>query len=131
MSAHSFSCVSVLTLHSVRCYLLILTLHDRYLGSLHPLDEALVHEIFGYGIPEMLPLHLSHKALNTVGFAELAQDVPRYYPPAGDIRKAQMFRGYLTVWWMSWSGKLVSHNVMRLMKFVGCCQRGLGRLGRH
>jgi sterol 24-C-methyltransferase len=42
----------------------------------------------------------------------------------GDIRKAQTFWDYLTVWRMSWSGKLVSHNFMWLMELIGVLPKG-------
>jgi sterol 24-C-methyltransferase len=69
-------------------------------------------------------------SLKTVGFEiEHEEDVQTYYPLEGDIRKAQTFWDYLTVWRMSWSGKLVSHNAMRLIEFVGLLPKGTWQVG--
>jgi sterol 24-C-methyltransferase len=103
-----------------------------------PSHKALAHEIeFGNGIPEMRPLRKAREALHTVGFtieheedlAARPDEVPWYYPLEGDISKAQTFWDYLTVWRMSWSGKLVSHNAMRLMEFVGLLPKGTWQVG--
>lgn len=103
-----------------------------------PLHKALAHEIeFGNGIPEMRPIGKAREALKTVGFeieheedlADRPDEVPWYYPLEGDISKAQTFWDYLTVWRMSWSGKLVSHNAMRLMEFVGLLPKGTYDVG--
>lgn len=98
-----------------------------------PEHKALAHQIeLGNGIPEMRPLRLARQALKDVGFeieheedlADRADVVPWYYPLEGDIFKAQTFWDYLTVWRMSWSGKLVSHNAIRLMEWVGILPKG-------
>lgn len=98
-----------------------------------PEHKALAHQIeLGNGIPEMRPIRKSREALNTVGFQiEHEEDlaarpdvIPWYYPLEGDIRKAQTFWDYLTVWRMSWSGQLVSHTAIRLMEFVGFVPKG-------
>jgi sterol 24-C-methyltransferase len=103
-----------------------------------PLHKALAHEIeFGNGIPEMRPLAKSRQALKDVGFvieheedlAERPDEVPWYYPLEGDIRKAQTMWDYLTVWRMSWSGMLISHNVMRVMEFFGILPKGTWVVG--
>ncbi|KXN84388.1 Sterol 24-C-methyltransferase erg6 [Leucoagaricus sp. SymC.cos] len=98
-----------------------------------PEHKALAHQIeLGNGIPEMRPLRLARQALKDVGFeieheedlADRPDSVPWYYPLEGDISKAQTFWDYLTVWRMSWSGKLVSHNAIRLMEWVGILPKG-------
>ena len=103
-----------------------------------PEHKALAHEIeFGNGIPEMRPLAKSREALKAVGFtieheedlAERPDEVSWYYPLEGDIRKAQTAWDYVTVWRMSWSGKLVSHNVIRLMEFLGLLPKGTYEVG--
>ncbi|KAF8636940.1 hypothetical protein AX17_003191 [Amanita inopinata Kibby_2008] len=103
-----------------------------------PDHKALAHQIeLGNGIPEMRPLSMSREALKTVGFvieheedlAERPDEVPWYYPLEGDISKAQTFWDYLTVWRMSWSGQLVSHNAMRLMELVGLLPKGTYEVG--
>ncbi|KAF9467809.1 delta-sterol C-methyltransferase [Collybia nuda] len=106
--------------------------------STNPEHKALAHQIeLGNGIPEMRPLHLAREALKQVGFEiEHEEDlaarddaVPWYYPLEGDILKAQTWWDYFTVWRMSWSGKLVSHNAMRLMEFVGLLPKGTYDVG--
>ncbi|TFY60256.1 hypothetical protein EVG20_g7481, partial [Dentipellis fragilis] len=77
------------------------------------------------------------EALKTVGFqieheedlAERPDVVPWYYPLEGDIWKAQTVWDYFTVWRMSWSGKLVTHNAMRLMELVGLLPKGTFDIG--
>lgn len=98
-----------------------------------PEHKALAHQIeLGNGIPEMRPLRMAREALKTVGFeieheedlADRPDPIPWYYPLEGDIWKAQTFWDYITVWRMSWSGKLVSHNAIRLMEWIGLLPKG-------
>ncbi|KAF8649079.1 hypothetical protein AX16_006026 [Volvariella volvacea WC 439] len=105
---------------------------DRWDPSI-PEHKELAHQIeLGSGIPEMRPLHLAREALRTVGFqieheedlAERPDPIPWYYPLEGDIRKAQTFWDYLTVWRMSWSGRLISHNALWLMELMGVVPKG-------
>lgn len=102
-------------------------------NSSNPEHKALAHQIeLGNGIPEMRPLALSRQALKNVGFdieheedlAERPDEIPWYYPLEGDIWKAQTWWDYLTVWRMSWSGKLVSHNAIRLGEWLGVLPKG-------
>lgn len=103
-----------------------------------PEHKALAHQIeLGNGIPEMRPLGQAREALKKVGFqieleedlAERPDPIPWYYPLEGDIFKAQTFWDYLTVWRMSWSGQLVSHNFMRVMEFIGFLPKGTYEVG--
>lgn len=98
-----------------------------------PEHKALAHQIeIGNGIPEMRPISKSRDALKTVGFqieheedlAARPDPIPWYYPLEGDIRKAQTFWDYFTVWRMSWSGKLVSHTAIRIMELIGIMPKG-------
>lgn len=98
-----------------------------------PEHKALAHQIeLGNGIPEMRALSKARDALKTVGFqieheedlANRPDRIPWYYPLEGDIRKAQTWWDYLTVWRMSWSGKLVSHNAIWMMERVGLIPKG-------
>ncbi|KAF8155764.1 delta-sterol C-methyltransferase [Crassisporium funariophilum] len=98
-----------------------------------PEHKAIAHQIeLGNGIPEMRPLSMAREALKTVGFqieheedlADRPDPIPWYYPLEGDIRKAQTAWDYVTVWRMSWSGKLVSHNFIRVMEFIGLLPKG-------
>ncbi|KJA25493.1 hypothetical protein HYPSUDRAFT_37472 [Hypholoma sublateritium FD-334 SS-4] len=103
-----------------------------------PEHKSIAHQIeLGNGIPEMRPLRLAREALKTVGFqieheedlAARPDEVPWYYPLEGDISKAQTFWDYFTVWRMSWSGQLVSHNAIRLMELVGMVPKGTHDVG--
>ncbi len=103
-----------------------------------PEHKAIAHQIeLGNGIPEMRPLRLAREALKTVGFqieheedlAERPDEVPWYYPLEGDISKAQTFWDYFTVWRMSWSGQLVSHNAIRVMELFGLVPKGTHDVG--
>jgi sterol 24-C-methyltransferase len=103
-----------------------------------PEHKELAHAIeFGNGIPEMRPMYKSRRALLTVGFeieydedlAERPDVVPWYYPLEGDIRKAQTFWDYFTVWRMSWSGKLVTHNALRFLEFFRIIPKGTWEVG--
>ena len=103
-----------------------------------PSHKALAHQIeLGNGIPEMRSLRQAREALKTVGFQieyeeDLAQRpdaIPWYYPLEGDIFKAQTFWDYFTVWRMSWSGRLVSHNVVRILEYFGALPKGTYEVG--
>lgn len=103
-----------------------------------PEHKELAHAIeFGNGIPEMRRISKAREALKSVGFiieheedlAERPDPVPWYYPLEGDIRKAQTAWDYFTVWRMSWSGKLVTHNVLRLMELFGFVPKGTYDVG--
>ncbi|KIM46709.1 hypothetical protein M413DRAFT_261257 [Hebeloma cylindrosporum] len=103
-----------------------------------PEHKAIAHQIeLGNGIPEMRPLSMAREALKTVGFqieheedlAARPDPIPWYYPLEGDIRKAQTFWDYITVWRMSWSGILVSHTVLRMMEFIGLVPKGTFDVG--
>jgi len=100
--------------------------------------KELAHEIeFGNGIPEMRPIRLARAAIKNVGFelqheedlADRPDEVPWYYPLEGDVRKAQTAWDYFTVWRMSWSGKLVTHNFMRFAEFLGFLPKGTWEVG--
>ena len=103
-----------------------------------PEHKALAHEIeLGNGIPEMRHLSKAREALKAVGFeieheedlAERPDAVPWYYPLEGDILKAQTAWDYFTVWRMSWSGKLVTHNALRVLEFFRFVPKGTWEVG--
>ncbi|KAJ6624447.1 sterol methyltransferase C-terminal-domain-containing protein, partial [Mycena sp. CBHHK59/15] len=103
-----------------------------------PSHATLQHEIeLGNGIPEMRPLKLARQALKTVGFevqheedlATRPDPVPWYYPLEGDIRKAQTFWDYITVWRMSRSGMFVTHNVLWVMELLRLVPKGTHDVG--
>ncbi len=110
---------------------------DRWDPSI-PEHKALAHEIeLGNGIPEMRPLSKARQAIESVGFrieheedlAERPDVVPWYYPLEGDILKAQTAWDYFTVWRMSWSGKFVTHNALRLLEFFRIVPKGTWEVG--
>jgi sterol 24-C-methyltransferase len=103
-----------------------------------PEHKALAHEIeLGNGIPEMRHLSKAREAIKAVGFrieheedlAERPDVVPWYYPLEGDIFKAQTAWDYFTVWRMSWSGKLVTHNALRVLEFFHVVPKGTWEVG--
>jgi len=103
-----------------------------------PEHKALAHDIeLGNGIPEMRPLAQAREAIKAVGFeleheedlAERDDPVTWYYPLEGDIRKAQTTWDYFTVWRMSWSGKLVTHNATRVLEWFGFIPKGTFEVG--
>jgi len=83
--------------------------------------------------------HLSKatEAFKTVGFsikheedlAERPDPIPWYYPLEGDIFKAQTTWDYFTVWRMSCTGKLVTHNVLRLLELFRIVPKGTYEVG--
>lgn len=103
-----------------------------------PEHIKLQHELeFGNGIPEMRPIKKAREALISVGFrieheedlAERGDEVPWYYPLEGDISKAQTTWDYFTVWRMSWSVKLVTHNVIWAMEYLRLIPKGTVDVG--
>lgn len=104
----------------------------------NPEHKALAHGIeLGNGIPEMRHLSKAREAIKAVGFeieheedlAERPDVVPWYYPLEGDIFKAQTAWDYFTVWRMSWSGKLVTHNALRVLEFFRIVPKGTWEVG--
>ena len=98
-----------------------------------PAHKEVAHGIeVGDGIPEMRSIKRCVEALETVGFerlhtedlADRPDEIPWYYPLEGDIRKAQTVWDYFTVWRMSWSGILVTQNVVWLLEKFGIAPKG-------
>ncbi|KAH9911706.1 S-adenosyl-L-methionine-dependent methyltransferase [Fomitopsis serialis] len=103
-----------------------------------PSHKELANRIeLGNGIPIMRPLKDARDAMRKVGFAveheeDLADrpdDVPWYYPLEGDVFKAQTAWDYITVWRMSWSGKLVTHYGVWALERVGLVPKGTWEVG--
>lgn len=103
-----------------------------------PLHKEVAHGIeIGDGIPEMRPIAACRNAIKAVGFtieheedlADRPDEVPWYYPLEGNIWKAQTLWDYVTVWRMSWSGKLVTHHGLRLLEAVGLVPKGTWEVG--
>lgn len=91
----------------------------------------------GDGIPEMRTIKQAREALTTVGFeilheedlADRPDEIPWYYPLEGDIWKAQTAWDYLTVWRMSWSGKLITQAVVKMLETVRLVPKGTFDVG--
>ena len=105
---------------------------DRWDPSI-PEHKTIAHQLeIGNGVPEMRPIRLSREALKTVGFeieheedlADRPDEIPWYYPLEGNISNAQTWWDYFMVWRISWSGRLISHNAIRLMEYVGLLPKG-------
>ncbi|EPT00560.1 hypothetical protein FOMPIDRAFT_1023699 [Fomitopsis schrenkii] len=103
-----------------------------------PAHKELANRIeLGNGIPEMRPIGQARDAMSKVGFtleheedlAERPDEVPWYYPLEGDIFKAQTAWDYITVWRMSWSGKLVTHYGVWVLERLGLVPKGTGEVG--
>ncbi|KAF8714552.1 putativecycloartenol-C-24-methyltransferase 1, partial [Rhizoctonia solani] len=95
--------------------------------------KEIVHGIeVGNGIPEMRTIKQALQALKTSGFEILHEEdlaarpdeIPWYYPLEGDIRKAQTAWDYLTVWRMSWSGKLITQTAVKCLEAAGLVPKG-------
>ncbi|KAI0295758.1 delta-sterol C-methyltransferase, partial [Russula brevipes] len=92
---------------------------DRWDPSI-PEHKALAHEI---------ELAVGFQIEHEEDLAERPDPVPWYYPLEGDIFKAQTAWDYFTVWRMSWSGKLVTHNALRFLEFFGVVPKGTWEVG--
>ncbi|TEB36756.1 delta-sterol C-methyltransferase [Coprinellus micaceus] len=103
-----------------------------------PRHKELAHQIeLGNGIPEMRHISSARNALKNVGFdieheedlADRSDEIPWYYPLEGDMRKAQTFWDYLTVWRTSKMGQFFTHNGTWLMEKVGLIPKGTWSVG--
>ncbi|KAG9083128.1 Delta(24)-sterol C-methyltransferase [Ceratobasidium sp. UAMH 11750] len=103
-----------------------------------PSHKEIAHGIeVGDGIPEMRTIKQAREALISVGFdiqheedlAARPDAIPWYYPLEGDIWKAQTAWDYLTVWRMSWSGKLITQAVVKMLETVGWVPKGTYDVG--
>ena len=104
----------------------------------NPDHKDIAHGIeVGDGIPEMRTIKQARQALINVGFEILHEEdladrpdpIPWYYPLEGDIWKAQTAWDYITVWRMSWSGKIVTQTAVRLFEMVGLVPKGTFDVG--
>lgn len=103
-----------------------------------PSHKDLAHRIeLGNGIPQMRTVSSSLAALKTVGFEILHQEdlaerpdpVQWYYPLEGDWRKAQTMWDMFTCWRTSWSGRLVTHNMLWVLEKIGVAPKGTCEVG--
>jgi sterol 24-C-methyltransferase len=103
-----------------------------------PRHKELAHQIeLGNGIPEMRHISSARNALKNVGFdieheedlADSSDEIPWYYPLEGDMRKAQTFWDYLTVWRTSKMGQFFTHNGTWFMEKVGLIPKGTWSVG--
>ncbi|CAE6395872.1 unnamed protein product [Rhizoctonia solani] len=104
----------------------------------NPEHKDIAHGIeVGDGIPEMRTIKQAREALKTVGFEILHEEdladrpdpIPWYYPLEGDIWKAQTAWDYITVWRMSWSGKIVTQTTVRFLEALGLVPKGTFDVG--
>ncbi|KAF8708201.1 DEAD protein, partial [Rhizoctonia solani] len=104
----------------------------------NPEHKDIAHGIeVGDGIPEMRTIKQAREALKTVGFEILHEEdladrpdpIPWYYPLEGDIWKAQTAWDYITVWRMSWSGKIVTQTTVRVLEAFGLVPKGTFDVG--
>ncbi|CAE6433126.1 unnamed protein product [Rhizoctonia solani] len=104
----------------------------------NPEHKDIAHGIeVGDGIPEMRTIKQARQALKNVGFEILHEEdladrpdpIPWYYPLEGDIWKAQTAWDYITVWRMSWSGKVVTQTTVRLLEMLGLVPKGTFDVG--
>ncbi|CAE6388803.1 unnamed protein product [Rhizoctonia solani] len=104
----------------------------------NPEHKDIAHGIeVGDGIPEMRTIKQARQALKNVGFEILHEEdladrpdpIPWYYPLEGDIWKAQTAWDYITVWRMSWSGKVVTQTTVKLLEMVGLVPKGTFDVG--
>lgn len=103
-----------------------------------PSHKNLAHRIeLGNGVPEMRARHVARKALVDVGFiieheedlANRNDEVPWYYPLEGDIRKAQTFWDYITVWRITRTGLFVTQSTVRILELLGAVPKGTYDVG--
>lgn len=86
----------------------------------------------GDGIPKMYKREVAEQALKNVGFEieyerDLAEDddeVPWYYPLAGDLKYVQTFNDYFTVFRTSRIGRFVTTEAVGLMEKIGLAPKG-------
>ncbi|KAG9104866.1 Delta(24)-sterol C-methyltransferase [Ceratobasidium sp. 370] len=103
-----------------------------------PEHKDIAHGIeVGDGIPEMRTIKQARQALKNVGFEILHEEdladrpdpIPWYYPLEGDIWKAQTAWDYITVWRMSWSGKIVTQSTVKILEMIGLVPKGTYDVG--
>ncbi|CAE7102344.1 unnamed protein product [Rhizoctonia solani] len=104
----------------------------------NPEHKDIAHGIeVGDGIPEMRTIKQARQALKNVGFEILHEEdladrpdpIPWYYPLEGDIWKAQTAWDYITVWRMSWSGKIVTQTTVKFLEMFGLVPKGTFDVG--
>ncbi|CAE6467754.1 unnamed protein product [Rhizoctonia solani] len=104
----------------------------------NPEHKDIAHGIeVGDGIPEMRTIKQARQALKNVGFEILHEEdladrpdpIPWYYPLEGDIWKAQTTWDYVTVWRMSWSGKIVTQTTVKVLEMLGLVPKGTFDVG--
>ncbi|KAI5967022.1 ERG6 [Candida pseudojiufengensis] len=86
----------------------------------------------GDGIPKMYKREVAEKALQNVGFkieyekdlADVDDDIPWYYPLAGDLKYCQSLGDLYTVFRTSKLGRLITTEAVGLMEKVGIAPKG-------
>ncbi|CAL1188460.1 unnamed protein product [Candida parapsilosis] len=86
----------------------------------------------GDGIPKMYSREVAEQALKNVGFeveyqkdlADVDDDIPWYYPLAGDLKYCQSLSDLYTVFRTSRLGRLITTEAVGLMEKVGIAPKG-------
>lgn len=86
----------------------------------------------GDGIPKMYSREVAEQALKNVGFeveyqkdlADVDDDIPWYYPLAGDLKYCQSLGDLYTVFRTSRLGRLITTEAVGLMEKVGIAPKG-------
>ncbi|KAI5949463.1 ERG6 [Candida theae] len=86
----------------------------------------------GDGIPKMYSRKVAEQALKNVGFeveyekdlADVDDDIPWYYPLAGDLKYCQSLGDLYTVFRTSKLGRLITTEAVGLMEKVGIAPKG-------
>lgn len=86
----------------------------------------------GDGIPKMYPKSVAVEALQNVGFeiefqkdlADVDDDIPWYYPLAGEFKYVQHPSDYFTIFRTSRLGRLITTEVVGLMEKIGLAPAG-------
>lgn len=86
----------------------------------------------GDGIPKMYSREVAEQALKNVGFeveyqkdlADVDDDIPWYYPLAGDLKYCQSLGDLYTVFRTSKLGRLITTEAVGLMEKVGIAPKG-------
>ncbi|KAI5969051.1 ERG6 [Candida margitis] len=86
----------------------------------------------GDGIPKMYSREVAEQALKNVGFeveyekdlADVNDDIPWYYPLAGDLKYCQSLGDLYTVFRTSRLGRLITTEAVGLMEKVGIAPKG-------
>lgn len=86
----------------------------------------------GDGIPKMYKREVAEQALKNVGFeveyqkdmSDMDDDIPWYYPLAGDLKYCQSLGDYFTVFRTSRFGRAITTEMVGLLEKIGLAPKG-------